>query len=149
MNREAECIFCRIVRGTAPATVVYEDEPAISFLPLPEDRIADGHLLVLPKRHVADLFDARADDLAAVMSAAKRVSEALRETVGASGVNVLSASGPHTGQSVLHLHFHIVPRWQGDDLTMWPSSRSSHELPTDYATLLQERLRQTFCGPAA
>ena len=57
-ERMASCIFCDIIGGTAGATVVYEDESVLGFLPLPEGRLADGHVLVVPKRHVSDLFDA-------------------------------------------------------------------------------------------
>lgn len=135
----ATCVFCRIVTGAEPATVVFEDASTMSFLPLPEGRLADGHLLVIPKRHVADVFEASTLDLNAVSVTVQRVAEALRHSVGASGVNVLNASGPHSDQSVLHLHFHVVPRWQDDGLRTWPTGRSAHRVP-DYVELLRDVL---------
>ena len=143
-SMSADCIFCKIVQGTAPATVVYEDESAMSFLPLSEGRLADGHLLVIPKRHAADLFDVDDADLGAVVFAVQRVSEALRETLGASGVNVLNASGPNSDQSVFHLHFHVVPRWMGDGLHTWPKGRSEHLVSGDYAALIRDHFARDF-----
>lgn len=134
----ADCIFCKIVQGTEPATVVYEDESAMSFLPLPEGRLADGHLLVIPRRHAADLFDVDEADLSALAFAVQRVSEALREALGASGVNVLNASGPNSDKSVFHLHFHVVPRWKNDGLRTWPEGKSQHLVSGDYAALLRD-----------
>jgi histidine triad (HIT) family protein len=134
------CVFCNIVAGTAPATVVFEDVATIAFLPLPEGRLAEGHLLVIPKRHVADVFEATAEDMSAVGATVQRVSQALRRAIRASGVNLLNASGPHSDQSVFHLHFHVVPRWQGDGLWTWPAGRSAHPVPGDYVTELRRAL---------
>ena len=134
------CVFCRIVDGTEPATVVFHDISTMSFLPLPEGRLADGHLLVIPKRHVPDVFGASAADLSAVSWTVQRVSEALRRSIGATGVNILNASGPNSDQSVFHLHFHVVPRWEDDGLQIWPEGRSAHVVHSDYARLLHEDL---------
>ena len=136
-----DCVFCEIVAGNAPATVVYQDEATMSFLPLPQGRLAEGHLLVIPKRHVADVFDASAQDLARVSATVQRVADALRKAIGASGVNVLNASGPHSDQSVPHLHFHVVPRWPDDGLWTWPEGRSAHVVPDGYVSLLQATMR--------
>jgi histidine triad (HIT) family protein len=108
-----DCVFCRIIGRIEPATIVCEDESAISFLPLPGGTQAEGHLLVVPKRHVRDLFEATAADLEAAIHAVRRVADGLREALGATGVNVLNASGQYSDQSVFHLHFHVVPRWRG------------------------------------
>lgn len=140
----SRCVFCDIVAGTEPAIVVFDDASTMSFLPLPEGRLADGHLLVIPKRHVADVFEATPDDLNAVSLTVKRVSEVLRRSLRADGVNVLNASGPHSDQSVFHLHFHVVPRWEDDGLQTWPSGHSAHRVPGDYVALLQGALRVTF-----
>ena len=134
------CVFCRIVDGTEPATVVFQDISTLGFLPLPDGRLADGHVLVIPKRHVPDVFGASAADLSAVSFTVQRVSEALRRSIGATGVNVLNASGPNSDQSVFHLHFHVVPRWEDDGLQTWPEGRSAHVVRSDYAGLLQADL---------
>ena len=117
------CVFCEIVAGRAPAVVIHRTTEAIAFLPK-GGALTPGHALVAPLAHAADLFDVSQQDLEATMLLVKRLSEAMRATLGAGGVNVLNASGPHSEQSVLHLHFHVVPRYEGDGLTTWPTAIS-------------------------
>ncbi|MFF4935324.1 HIT family protein [Streptomyces griseofuscus] len=71
------------------------------------------------------------DVLAATMALVQRVAGAMRTALDASGVNILSASGPGSEQSVPHLHFHVVPRWMGDGISTWPAGRSGHRLSDD------------------
>ena len=134
------CVFCEIVAGTAQATIVFEEDATMAFLPLPDGRLAEGHVLVIPKRHIADVFEANLDDLSLVSATVQKVSEALRQSIGASGVNLLNASGPNSDQSVFHLHFHVVPRWQDDGLWTWPEGRSTHPVPGDYVARLRDVL---------
>jgi histidine triad (HIT) family protein len=136
----ARCIFCELIAGTADATVVYEDEAIVAFLPLPEDQLADGHVLVATKRHVGDAFEATGPDLQAVILGVQEVAHALRSALGANGVNVLNASGPHSDQSVLHLHFHVVPRWEGDGLRTWPVGRSKHRVSGNSTALIRRHV---------
>lgn len=131
------CIFCEIVDGAVSATIVYEDDDALGFYPRATERLADGHVLVIPKQHAIDLFDAAPADLEAVIRAARHVADAQRAALAASGVNVLIASGPDSGQSVPHLHLHVVPRWSGDRLNTWPSGRSEHRMSGESATMLR------------
>lgn len=138
-----DCIFCQIIEGNAAATVVYEDVAVLGFFPLPEGRLAEGHVLVVPKSHSTDLFDTSEADLAAVMRGIRHVSDGIRAALGASGVNVLNASGPSSDQSIFHLHFHVVPRWGDDMLHTWPEGRSAHRILGDPAALL----RNHFGGP--
>ena len=140
LDAMASCTFCDIIAGTADATVLYEDQDVLGFLPLPEDRLADGHVLVAPKRHVPDLFDATDADLHAVVLGVRAVADALRSALGASGVNVLNASGPNSDQSVFHLHVHVVPRWEGDGLRTWPVGRSGHRVSGNSTALIRRHL---------
>ena len=123
------CVFCEIVAGRAPAAVVNRSAGAIAFLPK-DGLLAPGHCLVAPLEHSTDLFDVGDEALNATMLLVKRLSEAMKATLGAGGVNVLNASGPHSEQSVFHLHFHVVPRWPNDGFTTWPTERS-HVEPID------------------
>ncbi|MEU1409715.1 HIT domain-containing protein [Streptomyces sp. NPDC005728] len=122
------CTFCRLIQeGTA--RWVARETVACAFLPL--DPLAPGHTLVVPTRHYADVFDTPPDVLAAAMALVQRVAGAMRTALGASGVNILSASGPGSEQSVPHLHFHVVPRWVDDGISTWPTGRSEHHLAGD------------------
>ena len=105
------CIFCRIVAGEIPSKRVYEDDHAIAFLDL--DPFKTGHTLVVPRAHVSDAL-ADADVLASIAPAIAATGTLLVEKLGASGMNVLSNVGEDAGQSVFHLHVHLVPRYADD-----------------------------------
>lgn len=134
------CVFCGIVSGVEPATVVAADDKTVAFLPRPDGWFAPGHTLVIPVGHVESTFDASNAELADVIATVKRVAEALRETVGARGVNVMNASGPDSEQSVFHLHFNVLPRWENDGPTTWPSRRDGVRVRDDFADRLRRHL---------
>jgi histidine triad (HIT) family protein len=119
------CVFCELL-VTGQARWVARERDAVAFLPLESGSLAPGHTLVVPRHHCVGLLDAPSDVLAVTAELAQRVGRAMIEGLGASGVVVLNASGPHSGQSVDHLHLHVVPCWDDDDATFWPTERSSH-----------------------
>ncbi|MEO8548429.1 MAG: HIT domain-containing protein [Kofleriaceae bacterium] len=112
------CIFCDIVARTAPALILYEDDHTLGFLPL-EPEVA-GHTLLVPKAHHADIYATPEDVLGALMTASKTLALRWREQVGATGINVLHASGVDAEQSVFHVHLHVFPRFAHDGLDAWP-----------------------------
>ncbi|MEU4510036.1 HIT family protein [Nonomuraea wenchangensis] len=97
----------------------------------PLDPLAPGHILVIPTPHYADLFETPPEVLSETMSLMQDLANAMRAALGAGGVNILSASGPGSQQSVPHLHVHVVPRWPGDGFSTWPAQRSKHQLDDD------------------
>jgi histidine triad (HIT) family protein len=105
-----DCVFCGIVAGTVPCAKVAEDATTFAFMDI--DPGADGHLLVVPKRHSTDLLDIPADDLAATTLAARRIARAAIDGLGADGVNLLNCSGPAAWQTVYHFHLHVIPRYR-------------------------------------
>ncbi len=110
---EADCIFCRIVEGEAPASFIHRDELVSVFLDIRP--VTPGHLLVVPNQHVVlshDLPDATADR---IFSIARQAARALREgdVVRADGVNLFVADGEAAGQDVFHAHLHVIPRFEG------------------------------------
>ncbi len=113
-----DCIFCRIVKGEIPSRKVYEDEKTLAFMDVAGD--VDGHLLVIPKVHVKNVLDCGVETLDAVMHTVKRVADHLTQHCGYDGVNLLNASDECAGQSVPHLHIHIIPRRQNDGVNAWP-----------------------------
>ncbi|MFF3621025.1 HIT family protein [Streptomyces sp. NPDC002467] len=122
------CIFCELIREDT-ARWVARDQVACAFAPL--DPLAPGHTLVVPTLHYAGVFDTPAAVLAEVMALVQRVAESSRTVLNASGVNILSASGPGSEQSVPHLHFHVVPRWMNDGISTWPTGGSVHHFAGD------------------
>lgn len=110
----AFCTFCAIVAGRSPCFAVHEDENTLAFMDaLP---MTPGHVLVVPKRHVTDLF-ALGDDLGGpLFSTARTVANRQREILGAQGVNLLNNNGHAADQSQFHFHLHLIPRYGGDRL---------------------------------
>jgi histidine triad (HIT) family protein len=112
----SECIFCKIVAGELPATVVESDERALAFLDInPATR---GHTLVIPRAHSQDIHDVGAEDLAACIALAQRIAGHARRRLGAAGVNLLQSSGGAAWQTVFHFHIHVIPRYAGDPLRL-------------------------------
>jgi len=110
----ADCIFCKIVAGELPASVVHQDERTIAFMDI--NPAARGHLLVIPRAHAADVLDIGAEDLAACAQTARVLAARVTERLGADGVNLLQCTGAAAWQSVSHFHLHVIPRWAGDPL---------------------------------
>jgi histidine triad (HIT) family protein len=113
---DPDCIFCKIVAGSLPASIVDEDERTISFMDIaPATR---GHALVIPRTHSADLLTIDAGDLCAVAVAARRLATRAKERLAADGVNLLNSCGPAAWQTVFHFHIHVVPRYDDDPLRL-------------------------------
>ena len=114
--RDPDCIFCKIVAGELPATIVDEDERTLSFMDIaPATR---GHALIVPREHSRDLLSIDADDLAAVGLAAQRLARRVTDRLGAEGVNLLNSCGAVAFQTVFHFHVHVIPRYEGDPVRL-------------------------------
>ena len=107
------CIFCEILAGRQPVSLVYRDERCAAFLDIRP--VNPGHLLVVPIRHAADLAELDEEDGAQLFRVARRLAAALRRSgVRCEGVNLFLADGVVAGQEVFHVHLHVVPRYAGD-----------------------------------
>lgn len=113
-KRDPDCIFCKIVAGELPGEKVFEDDDVLAFLDImPTSR---GHTLVIPKGHYEDLPSTPVEVLKAVVAVLPKIAGAVVQATGAEGFNVLQSNGPCAGQVVPHIHFHIVPRNEGDGI---------------------------------
>jgi histidine triad (HIT) family protein len=113
---DPECIFCRILTGDLPATVVDEDERTIAFMDIaPATR---GHALVIPRVHAPDLLTVDTEDLQAVAVAARRLAARAKERLRADGINLLNSCGAAAWQTVFHFHVHVIPRYSDDPLRL-------------------------------
>lgn len=113
---DGECVFCRIVDGRAPASVVAETDRAVAFLDL--QPVTPGHVLVVPRAHAASLAEVADVDGAAVWALAARVAAAQRSAGLAQGVNLLLADGEVAWQTVWHVHLHVIARRPDDGLRL-------------------------------
>jgi histidine triad (HIT) family protein len=115
-DRDPDCIFCKILAGDLPGTILAEDERTVSFMDInPATR---GHALVVPRSHATDLGEIPDEDLAAVAAAAKRLAARAKERLGADGVNLMNSWGPAAWQTVFHFHMHVIPRYDDDPLKL-------------------------------
>jgi histidine triad (HIT) family protein len=111
-----DCIFCMIVAGELPATVIASDERALALMDInPATR---GHSLVIPRVHAQDIQDIGAEDLAACVALAQVVAGRARQRLAADGVNRLHSAGSAAWQTVFHFHIHVIPRYLGDPLVL-------------------------------
>lgn len=122
---EAACVFCELM-DTGAARWVARTPDAVAFSPLPDGLLAPGHTLVVPREHCVGVLDASPAALATTMALVQQVSQTMTRVLDASGVVLLNASGPHSGQSVDHFHIHVVPCWPDDGADFWPTDRSTH-----------------------
>lgn len=138
---DANCEFCRIVRGLEPAQLVYESELALAITPL--EPASRGHTLVIPKHHVPSYWEATQRDVEATLEVAKIVANAIRICLRPDGLNVLTSAGRVASQTVFHLHWHVLPRYRDDALgEFWPGhSPIDEEERRNITSLLRETSR--------
>ena len=134
MSLVMNCIFCAIAAGEIPSFKVYEDEFVLAYLDI--NPFTEGHTLVIPKNHSQGLVDTDDATLATVIARVRKVAAHLKSALPCDGFNILQNNGEAAGQTVPHLHFHIVPRYGKD-----PIAFESH--PGDMAHLkeLAEKIR--------
>ena len=108
------CIFCAIGAGEIPSYKIYEDELVLAYLDI--NPFCEGHTLVIPKAHTEGLLDTDDATLGAIVSRVRKVAAHIKEAMPCDGFNILQNNGEAAGQTVKHVHFHIVPRRNGDAL---------------------------------
>lgn len=112
-----DCIFCKIIKGEIPGYKIFENEYVYAFLDIAKD--CYGHTLIVPKQHYENIFDCDETYLCEVIKATKLIANHYK-SLGFDAVNIINASGKEAEQSVFHLHFHILPRKNGDSLKVFP-----------------------------
>jgi histidine triad (HIT) family protein len=124
--RDPDCLFCKIVAGEIPATIIAEAERTIAFMDInPATR---GHALVIPRAHARDVHEIDPEDLKAVAALAQTVAGLAVQRLGAAGVNLLNSNGAAAWQTVFHFHMHVIPRYDGDPLRLpWNPAQGDME----------------------
>jgi len=115
------CLFCDIVSGKIPCHRVFENEKVLAFLDIAP--VNYGHALVVPKAHYANMEEIPEDALCETVKIVKIVGKALKEGLAAPGYNVSINNDPVSGQVIPHIHFHVIPRKEGDGLKLWEQGK--------------------------
>ncbi|MFC1533932.1 HIT family protein [Thermodesulfobacteriota bacterium] len=123
-----DCIFCRIVKGELPCFKVYEDDKVLAFEDI--NPIAEGHALIIPKRHAENLWEISGEDLTAVHLASKKVTQGIKDVLNPTGIAALQLNGRGANQVVMHYHLHLIPRLSGSPMlpmTTWDIKQGDME----------------------
>jgi histidine triad (HIT) family protein len=107
-----DCIFCDIVAGRSPSSVIYEDPDVMALMDI--NPVQKGHSLVIPKKHYVDIWDIDPAVLVKVVAATKRVAQRMHEVWDTEGVNLFAANGKPAGQDIFHFHMHVIPLGRGE-----------------------------------
>ena len=137
MTFDESCIFCKIVRRQAPASIVYEDDAVMAFLDIRP--LNEAHTLVIPKNHYVDIFDIPADQLSKIHVVAKQVSAAIKKATNSDGISIIQQNGKAAGQDIFHIHVHVVPRFTGQKL---PGFGELKEAPRAELDMWAKKIKQ-------
>jgi histidine triad (HIT) family protein len=116
MAYDSNNIFAKILRGDVPSVKVYEDDKTLAFMDVMPQ--ADGHTLVIPKEPAENIFELSPEGAEAMVKTTQKVAKAVQKGLDAPGIMIFQLNGKAAGQSVLHVHFHVVPRSKGIDLKL-------------------------------
>ena len=132
-----DCIFCKIVAGEIPSYKVYEDEAVYAFLDL--SQVSKGHTLVVPKKHVTDIFEYDEELAAAVFARIPKIAKALEKAFpDAEGLNIINNNKELAYQSVFHSHIHLIPRYsKEDDFSMHFGNHMEQYSPAEMTTIAE------------
>jgi len=131
-----DCIFCKIINRQIPTYILDENEDVVTFLSL------ENHPLVVPKRHIPNIYSLDDRSASAVMVEAVKIAKAVKEGVRCDGVNLVQANEPAANQDVFHFHLHIKPRWYNDTVILhWNTTKVSPEKLQESMELIKRALR--------
>lgn len=131
--KDENCIFCKILAGEIPSTAVYEDDDFKAILDV--NPAARGHVIILPKNHAANIYELPDEDASKIMVVAKKIATAIEKSYHCDGVNILQNNGEAAGQTVFHLHVHVIPRFKGDTVNIgWKQG----DMPEDLDAICKE-----------
>lgn len=136
--KKDDCIFCKIANGEIPSKTLYKDEDFRVILDL--GPATKGHALILPKEHAANLYELPDETAAKAMILAKKMGTRMVEKLHADGLNLVQNNGETAGQTVLHFHLHLIPRYQNDGQhILWtPGTVTQEELEAVCQEIVKE-----------
>jgi histidine triad (HIT) family protein len=116
MKDERSCPFCKMVKHELNAVIVYEDNDILTIMDLYP--ATPGHILLLPRRHIEDIYSLREDLASRIMVAATKIAKAIKQQLSPDGLNLIQSNELAAGQTIPHFHLHIVPRYNGDPVSL-------------------------------
>lgn len=131
-------VFAKILRGEIPAFKVYEDDRTLAFMDVMPQ--SDGHTLVIPKANARNFFDVEPDVLADLIKVTQRVAKAVKKAFNPDGIRIIQFNEPAAGQTVFHIHFHIVPCYSGKELKGHAREMADNAVLAEHA----ERIRKAL-----
>ena len=135
----SDCVFCKIVARSIPATLVHEDAETLAFMDI--GQVNPGHVLVACKAHVDNVYGLSDAQAGAVFRAAAKVARAVRAAFDPPGLSIYQANGRPAGQTVFHFHLHVLPRHDADGMQLtWPVKNPPREKLEEYAARIRARL---------
>jgi len=118
-------IFAKIINGEIPCNKIYEDDYILAFLDITP--LAKGHTLVIPKEAHENIYDIPTQTLKNIMPGLQHVAKAVKKATKAEGISILQRNGKAAGQEVMHIHFHIIPRFNNDTIEEWHGAQAEKE----------------------
>lgn len=137
--KKEDCVFCKIVNSDIPSNTIYENSEFKVIMDI--SPATKGHVLVLPKEHFKDIYDIDAETAGKLFQLAAVVARALKEVLHCDGLNIIQNNGEIAGQTVFHFHMHLIPRYEGDDVTVkW----KEHSMDAEEMDQLRKDIRKAL-----
>ena len=133
------CVFCDIISRKIPGKIIFENKKTLAFLSNKAD--VSGLILIIQKDHCTNLNDITDENFIELQRTLLKINNHIINTCGYTGVNILMASGESAGQSIQHIHFHLIPRNFNDSITAWPELSKEKQETSD---VLYQKLKITF-----
>ena len=138
---KSDCIFCKIANGEIPSKTLYEDDSFRVILDI--SPASKGHAIILPKNHASNIYELSNEDAGKIMIVAKKVATVLKEVLSCDGMNILQNNGETAGQTVFHLHVHLIPRYKNDDVTIhWMAGKEGNTLEDTIIEKIQATMKE-------
>ena len=138
MNYDANNIFAKIIRGESPAYIVEQDDACLTMMDIMPQ--SPGHTLVIPKEPATDIFEVSDRGLGKVILQTRRVAQAIDKVFEPDGVMLVQLNRSGAGQSVFHLHFHVIPRWGGLQMAFHSRDVEKSEVLSEHASKIRNAL---------
>lgn len=136
---DLDCIFCKIANGEIPSKTLYEDNDFRVILDI--SPASKGHAIILPKKHADNIYELSDEDASKIFVVAKRVATVMEKVLKCDGMNILQNNGETAGQSLFHLHVHLIPRYKNDNLKIkWTPGTAEDILDEELVEQIKKEL---------